>query len=57
MKLYSITIVLRNSDVSVNLQSHSVFQLFQKIHVELVRLGDFEVSMILIRLVEPPLED
>jgi len=57
MKLYSITIVLRNSDVSINLKSHSIFQLFQKVHHELVLLGDFEVQMILIRLVEPPLED
>ena len=57
MKLYSITIVLRNSDVSINLKSHSIFQLFQKIHEVLVKIGDFEVSMILIRLVEPPLED
>ena len=55
MKLYSITIVLRNSDVSINLESHSIFQLFQKVHHELVLLGDFEVQMILIRLVEPPL--
>jgi len=57
MKLYSVTIVLRNFDVSINLKSHSVFQLFQKVHEELVKLGDFEVQMILIRLIEPPLED
>lgn len=55
MKMYSITIVLDNGDVSVNLQCHSVFQLFQKIHEELVKLGNFEVQLILIRLVEPPL--